>query len=45
MDWFTGVDLLALPVAFAVGRYSARFRFVRVKKRYKQNVSQFIRGR
>jgi len=45
MDWLTAADVLVIPAAFILGRYSSRFRFIRVRRRYKQDVSQFIRGR
>ncbi|BCJ87115.1 hypothetical protein [Effusibacillus dendaii] len=37
--------VIALPVVFVLGRYSSRYRFVRVRPRYRQNVKEFIRGK
>ncbi|GAX91138.1 hypothetical protein [Effusibacillus lacus] len=37
--------LISIPVFFYLGRYSARYRFVRVRPRYRQSVRQFIRGK
>ncbi len=45
MNWLALIDIVTIPAAFALGRYSARFRFVRIKRHYKQNVGEFIRGR
>lgn len=45
MSWYLLAGGFAIPVAFALGRYSARYRFIRIKRRYKQNVGEFIRGR
>ncbi len=42
--WLTGAIIL-IPTAFFAGRYSTRYQFVRIKRRYKQNVNEFIRGR
>lgn len=39
------LEIVALPIAFAAGRFSVRYRFMRIKRRYKQNVGEFIRGR
>ena len=45
MDWYLALNIVTVPVAFVIGRYSARYRFIRIKRRYRQNVGQFIRGR
>ncbi len=45
MDWWAAACVIIAPVTFSLGRYSARFHFIRVKRRYKQNVGEFIRGR
>ena len=45
MDWYLLLGIIAVPSAFVLGRYSARYRFIRVKRRYRQNVGEFIRGR
>lgn len=45
MDWYLVLNIVTVPVAFVIGRYSARYRFIRIKRRYRQNVGQFIRGR
>lgn len=42
--WLTGAIVL-IPVSFLAGRYSSRYQFVRIKRHYKQNVGEFIRGR
>lgn len=39
------VAVISLPVAFFLGRYSARYKFIRVRPRYRQNVREFIRGK
>jgi hypothetical protein len=38
------IAVVGIPAAFATGRYSARYRFVRVRRRYRQDVREFIRG-
>ncbi|WP_160327171.1 hypothetical protein [Ferroacidibacillus organovorans] len=45
LNWLAILDAISIPAAFVAGRYSTRFRFVRVRRRYKQNVDSFIRGR
>lgn len=45
MNWYLVLEIVAVPAAFVLGRYSARYRFIRVKRRYRQNVGEFIRGR
>ncbi|WP_018130799.1 hypothetical protein [Effusibacillus pohliae] len=39
------VGIITIPVIFFLGRYSARYKFVRVRPRYRQNVREFIRGK
>lgn len=36
---------LTIPIIFVLGRYSAKYKFVRVRPRYRQDIRQFIRGR
>ena len=45
MDWWAVAEVVTVPLVFILGRYSARYRFIRIKRRYKQNVNEFIRGR
>lgn len=45
MDWTVIIGLAAILIAFLGGRFSARYRFLRIRRRYKQNVGEFIRGR
>lgn len=45
MDWAALVGIIAIPLAFFAGRYSRRYEVLRVRRRYKQDVGDFIRGR
>ncbi|MCI0182556.1 hypothetical protein MM817_00816 [Acidibacillus sp. S0AB] len=45
MDWYLIGEVVTVPLAFAIGRYSRRYRFIRVKRRYRQDIGEFIRGR
>jgi hypothetical protein len=45
MDWGALIDIVVIPLAFIVGRYSRRYEVLRVRRRYKQDVGDFIRGR
>lgn len=45
MDLWAVAEVVTVPLVFILGRYSARYRFIRIKRRYRQNVNEFIRGR
>ncbi len=45
MNWWLTGAIALVPAAFLAGRYSSRYQFVRIRRRYKQNVNEFIRGR
>ncbi|MFC4770019.1 hypothetical protein [Effusibacillus consociatus] len=45
MSYNLFLTIISLPVVFFLGRYSARYKFIRVRPRHRQNVRQFIRGK
>ena len=45
MNWWAIVDIAVVPLTFLAGRASARYEILRVRRRYRQNVGEFIRGR
>lgn len=45
MNWAALIDIVVIPLAFFAGRYSRRYAVLRIRRRYKQNVGEFIRGR
>ena len=45
MNWWAMAEIVTIPLAFLVGRYSRRYSVIRVKRRYRQNVGEYIRGR
>ncbi len=45
MNWWAAAEVITIPLAFLVGRYSRRYNVIRVKRHYRQDVGHYIRGR
>ena len=45
MDWWALSQIITLPVAFVLGHRFSRYTFVHIRRKHKQDIGNFIRGR